>query len=442
MTTQPDRCGSAADDVLSTFDVLAPGLREVYLDLHAHPELSGQEERTAGVVAERLRTAGLDVTARVGGQGVVGVLRNGPGAVVMVRADLDGLPVAEETGLPYASTVRAVDPAGRTVPVMHACGHDMHVTCLLGATLLMAQNRSRWAGTLVVVFQPAEESGTGARAMVADGLVDLVPRPDVVLGQHVAPHPAGLLLHRQGPVLAAADTISVTLHGRGGHASAPELLVDPIVMAAATILRLQTVVAREVPPQQAAVVTVGQVHAGTRGNVLPDDATIVIDVRSFDPETRERVLASIHRVVTAEAEASGAPRPPTIAVLESLPPTVNDPDATARVVAAFGSHPDTAALHEPEASMGSEDFGHFGTAFGAPSVFWFFGGGDPERYARADREGRLAEDVPSNHSPRYAPVIDPTLRTGVAAVVVAAMAWLSAERGPNVADDHDQMEET
>jgi amidohydrolase len=432
---------SAADDVLSAFDRLAPELREGYVDLHAHPELSGQEERTAGVVAEHLRAAGLEVTTGVGGHGVVGVMRKGAGPVVMVRADMDGLPVREETRLPYASVERAVGVNGETVPVMHACGHDMHVTCLLGATRLLAERCSRWAGTLVVVFQPAEESGEGARAMVEGGLFDLVPAPDVVLGQHVAPHPAGLLLHRQGPVLAAADTIAVTLHGRGGHASAPELVVDPVVMAASTILRLHTLVAREVAPQQAAVVTVGQVHAGTRGNVLPDDATMVIDVRTFDPATRERLLAAITRVVRAEADASGAPRPPTITVVESLPATVNDPEATARVVAAFASHRSTATLHEPPASMGSEDFGHFGAASGAPSVFWFFGGGDPEAYARAERDGRLAEDVPSNHSPRYAPVIDPTLRTGVAALVVAATAWLAAEPERTVADAATHLED-
>jgi amidohydrolase len=427
MTTGLGHVDSAADEVLSAFELLAPTLRELYVDLHAHPELSGQEERTAGVVVEHLRAAGLEVTTGVGGHGVVGVLRNGVGPVVMVRADMDGLPVREETGLPYASLESAVGADGDSVPVMHACGHDMHVTCLLGATRLMAERCSRWAGTVVVVFQPAEESGEGARAMVDGGLFDLVPAPDIVLGQHVAPHPAGLLLHRQGPVLAAADTIAVTLHGRGGHASAPELAVDPIVMAASTILRLQTLVSREVAPQQAAVVTVGQVHAGTRGNVLPDDATMVIDVRTFDPATREGLLGAITRIVRAEAAASGAPRPPTITVLESLPPTINDPEATARVVAAFASHASTAALQEPPASMGSEDFGHFGAASGAPSVFWFFGGGDPEAYASAERDGRLAEDIPSNHSPRYAPVIDPTLRTGVAAVVVAALAWLAAD---------------
>jgi hippurate hydrolase len=432
---------STADDVLSGLDLLVPELRGVYVDLHAHPELSGQERRTAGVVAGQLRAAGLEVTTGVGGHGVVGVLRNGVGPVVMVRADMDGLPVREETGLPYASVERAVGVDGETVPVMHACGHDMHVTCLLGATRLMADRCSRWSGTLVVVFQPAEESGEGARAMVEDGLFDLVPAPDVVLGQHAAPHPAGLLLHREGSVLAAADTIEVTLHGRGGHASAPELVVDPIVMVAATILRLQTLVAREVAPQQAAVVTVGQVHAGTRGNVLPDDATMVIDVRTFDPATRERLLASIIRVVRAEADASGAPRPPTITVVESLPPTVNDPEATARVVAAFAAYPATSTLHEPPASMGSEDFGHLGEACGAPSVFWFFGGGDPEHYARAERDGRLAEDVPSNHSPRYAPVIEPTLRTGVAAVVVAATAWLTTDPERTATDAATHLED-
>lgn len=412
-------------DLLTGLEATLPELEEVYVDLHAHPELSMQEVRTAGIVADRLDRWGYDVTTGVGGTGVVGTLVNGDGPVVMMRADMDALPVLEATGLDYASTQTALDSQGRSVPVMHACGHDMHVTCLLGAAQLFAGNAAGWRGTLVLVFQPAEETGTGARAMIEDGLFEQVPHPDIVLGQHLAPHPAGLMIHRSGPILAAADTVAVSLFGRGAHASAPELGVDPIVLAASVITRLQTIVSREVKPDQPAVVTVGAISAGNRGNVIPDCAELLIDVRTFSPQVRRDVLAAIRRIVDAEATASGAPRPPEVKNVESLPPTVNDPAATAQAVSAFGQHFGPDRLLELDPSLGSEDFGLFGRECGSPSVFWFLGGGDPERYARAEQEGRLAEDIPSNHSPRYAPVIEPTLSAGVCALVVAGSVWLA-----------------
>lgn len=420
---------TGTDPILGGLPALLPTLEHCYVDLHAHPELSSQEIRTAGIVAASLSRHGYRTLTGVGGTGVVGVLGNGPGPVVMLRADMDALPVREETGLDYASTVTVPDARGALVPVMHACGHDMHVTCLLGAAELLATSRNAWKGTVIVVFQPAEETGVGAQAMVDDGLFERVPLPEIVLGQHVAPQPAGLLLHRAGPILAAADTLEVTLHGRGAHASAPELGVDPILLAASVITRLHTIVSREVKPGEPAVLTIGSMSAGTRPNIIPDDARLSVDIRSFSPQTRATVLAAVERIVAAEAAAAGAPRPPDIRTVESLPTTVNDHDATARVVAAFGARFGADALLELPASLGSEDFGVFGRAAGVPSVFWFFGGGDAARYARAEQDGRLAEDVPSNHSPLYAPVVHPTLATGVSALVVAALDRLTPRDG-------------
>ena len=294
-------------------------LAQVYRDLHAHPELGFQEIRTAGVVADRLRSLGYETTSGVGRTGVVGLLRNGADGTALLRADMDALPLLEQTGLPYASTARGVDADGHDEPVMHACGHDMHVTCLLGAAEVLAKDRASWSGMLLVVFQPAEELGAGAEAMVDDGLFERFPRPDVVLGQHVAPFPAGMLALRSGVAFAASDSLRVRLFGRGGHGSRPEASVDPIVLAAATILRLQTIVSREIAGVEAAVVTVGAVHAGTAGNVIPDTAELLLSIRTFDKGVRSRVLAAVERIVTAEAAASGAPRQPEIIRVHGFP---------------------------------------------------------------------------------------------------------------------------
>ena len=412
-----------------------PGLRALYEDLHAHPELSFQEFRTASIAADRLRKQGWEVTEGVGGTGVVGVLANGEGPVVLLRADMDALPVKEQTGLPYASEATGIDGEGREVPVMHACGHDMHVTCLLGATAQLAATLEDWRGTVVAVFQPAEEVG-GAPAMIEDGFADRFPRPEVCLGQHVGPAPVGLVGTRTGPVMAASDSLKVTLHGKGGHGSAPEATVDPIVLAAAVVLRLQTVVSREVGAVQTAVVTVGSIHSGTKENIIPETAELLINIRSTTATVRERVLAAVERIVRAEAVASGAPKEPEITPLNSFPATVNDPAATLAVQGAL-----TAALGEgrvftlPHILMGSEDFGVFGTALGVPSVFWHFGGADPALFRDLDPgtmlDDGLPDSVPSNHSPQFAPVPEPTVEVGVASLLAAAAHWL---RG--AAEDH------
>ena len=391
-------------------------LEELYKDVHRHPELSMQEQRTAGLAAERLSAAGFEVTAGVGGTGVVGLLRNGEGPTVMLRADMDALPVAEQTGLEYASMVDGV---------MHACGHDMHVAWLVGATAELAATRGDWHGTLLAVFQPAEETAAGAQAMIDDGLFDRFPKPDVILGQHVMPAPAGSIGVRAGVVTSAADSFEIRMFGRGAHGSMPEASVDPVVMAAATVLRLQTIVAREVAPARSAVVTVGVLQAGTKENVIPDEATIKLNVRTFDEDVRTHVLDAIKRIVNAEAQASGAPEPPEITALDRYQLVRNDPAATDRVRAAFREHFGEERVVEISPISASEDFGSFGSQWQAPSIFWTAGGTDPDTYRRAKHTGRLAE-LPTNHNPRFAPVIHPTLETGVETLVAAVSAWLAA----------------
>ncbi len=416
---------TASNPVLRNLSALLPDLEALYKDVHAHPELSMQETRTAGIAAGRLRDAGFEVTTGVGNTGVVGVLRNGDGPTVMLRADMDALPVEEATGVPYASKVQAVDPEGKTVPVMHACGHDMHVTWLAGATALMAQARDAWHGTLMAVFQPAEETAAGAQAMIDDGLFKRFPKPDVVLGQHVMVGPAGALGGRTGAITSAADSLQIRLFGRGAHGSMPQASIDPVVMAAAVVLRLQTIVSREVAAAESAVVTVGALQAGTKENVIPDEAIIKLNVRTFDEGVRKRVLAAIERIVNAEAEASGAPRKPQITPLDRYPLAVNDAAASKRVAEAFREHFSPERVHETGPASASEDFGSFGAEWGVPSVFWFVGGTDPDVYAKAKAANRINE-LPTNHNPRFLPVIHPTLETGVEALVVAARAWLAA----------------
>lgn len=411
--------------VLANLGGLLADLESVYKDIHAHPELSMQEKRTAGIAADHLRAAGYEVTPGVGKTGVVGLLRNGEGPAVMLRADMDALPVLEATGLPYASKVTATDSSGKTVPVMHACGHDMHVTWLIGATTLFAKTRDAWKGTLMPVFQPAEETAAGAQAMIDDGLFKRFPKPDVVLGQHVMVGSSGVISSRPGVVTSAGDSLQIRMFGRGAHGSMPEASIDPVVMSAATVMRLQTIVSREVGANEAAVVTIGALQAGTKENVIPDEAMIKLNVRTYDEGVRKRVLAAIERIVNAEAAASGAPKKPEITPLDRYPLVKNDPEATKRVGDAFRSHFPAGRVQETKPTTASEDFGSFGAEWGAPSVFWFVGGTDPDVYAKAKKDGKLG-DIPTNHNPRFAPVIHPTLEAGVEALVVASQTWLSA----------------
>lgn len=416
---------SSPDPALRNLGALLPELANLYKDVHSHPELSMQETRTAKLAADRLTSAGFEVTSGVGKTGVVGLLRNGEGPTVMLRADMDALPVQEATGLPYASNATATDRDGNTVPVSHMCGHDMHVTWLAGAAKLMADAKSSWRGTLLAVFQPAEETAEGAQAMIDDGLFKRFPKPDVIFGQHVMVGPAGTVAGRAGAITSAADSLQIRLFGRGAHGSMPQASIDPVVMAASTVLRLQTIVSREVAAAEAAVLTVGVLQAGTKENVIPDEAIIKLNVRTFDAGVRTRVMAAIERIANAEAAASGAPRPPEITTLDHYPLNVNNQEATSRVVDAFRGHFGAERVRATGPAPASEDFGSFGAEWHVPSVFWFVGGTDPDIYAKAKVANRLNE-LPVNHSPKFAPVLHPTLETGVEALVVAARAWLPA----------------
>jgi amidohydrolase len=416
---------SSRDPALRNLAQLLPELEALYKDVHSHPELSMQEQRTSALAADRLRAAGYEVTTGIGKTGVVGLLRNGDGPVVMLRADMDALPVEEATGLPYASKATMKDREGATVPVSHMCGHDLHVTWLAGATALLAQARDTWRGTIMAVFQPGEETAEGAQAMIDDGLFTRFAKPDVVLGQHVMVGPAGTVAGRAGAITSAADSLQIRMFGRGAHGSMPQASIDPVVMAAATVMRLQTIVSRELAAAEAAVVTVGALQAGTKENVIPEEAIIKLNVRTFDAGVRTRVLAAIERIVNAEAAASGAPRKPEITTLDSYPLNVNDRDASKRVVDAFRAHFGAERVRATGPAPASEDFGSFGTRWKSPSVFWFVGGTDPETYAKAKAANRLNE-LPVNHSPKFAPVLHPTLQTGVETLVVAARAWLPA----------------
>jgi hippurate hydrolase len=411
-------------DVLAGLTEVRGWQEDLYRDLHEHPELSHQERRTAAAVAQRLREFGYEVHEGIGGTGVVGVLANGDRPRVLLRADMDALPVAEATGLPYASTFTARDESDAEVPVMHACGHDVHMACLLGAARLLADGTKHWSGTVVALFQPAEELGDGARRMVDDGLDRVVGTPDVALAQHVLAFPSGQLGTRPGPFLSAADSMRITVYGRGAHGSMPQAAVDPVVLAAMIVIRLQTIVSRELPPGEFAVLTVGSVQAGTKSNVIPDRAVIELNIRTYSTDTRETILAAIRRIVTAECEASDSPRAPEFELYDHFPLTDNDPAATDRVAGAFGEFfGDRASTLDRQTA--SEDFSDIPVALGVPYTYWGIGGTDPDTYRAAEQAGRIAQDVPVNHAAGFAPVVQPTLDVGTQAIVVAALAWLA-----------------
>jgi hippurate hydrolase len=385
-----------------------------------------RETRTAKVAADWIERFGYEVSRNIGKTGVVGVLRNGAGPTVMLRADMDALPMTEATGLPYASTVKATDDDGATVGVFHGCGHDMHVTWLMGAARVLSEHRDQWHGTVLVVFQPGEEVGRGAESMMNDKMAERFPKPDVIFGQHVMVGAAGTVGHRSGTILSAGDSLQVKLFGRGSHGSQPQTSIDPVIMAAATTLRLQTIVSREISPLESAVLTVGALQAGTKENIIPDDATIKLNVRTYDEDVRKHVLSAIERICRAEAEASNAPKPPEFTTLSSYPLTSNDPACSERVAKAFRAQFGERAFETQPASA-SEDFSIFGRRWGAPYVFWIVGGTDPAAYAEAKRT-KTVNALPSNHSPKFAPVLHPTLQTGLEAMLTAAAAWLGVPR--------------
>ena len=406
----------------------------LYTDLHRNPELSLMEERTAGVIARELRAVGAEVTTGFGGgYGVVGVMRNGPGPVVLLRADLDGLPVQEETGLSYASTRRTKNLAGQEVPVMHACGHDVHMTCLVGAARALAALKERWSGTLVLVGQPAEETGVGARVMLAAGLYRSFPKPDFAIALHdSATLPAGTVGVIEGFAMANVDSVDITVRGIGGHGAYPHTTRDPVVLAARIVLALQTIVSRENRPIDPVVITVGSIHGGTKHNIIPDEVKLQLTVRSYADDVRARTLEAIRRVCRGEAIASGLPedRMPLVTVSETeyTPATFNDPALTRRLRGTFERWLGAANVKSIDAEMGGEDFGRFGrTTERVPISLFRVGAVAPEAVAESTRTGR---PLPSLHSSKFAPVPEPTLKTGVTALTAAALELLGAQGSP------------
>lgn len=414
---------ASAQEVLTGLDDARDDLESFYRDLHEHPELSHQETETAAKVADRLRSAGYDVTTDVGGTGVVGILQNGKGPRLLLRADMDALPVKEATGLDYASSVTTKSADGDTVPVMHACGHDVHVSCLATAAALLAAKKDQWSGTLITVFQPAEEVGDGARTMLDDSLRDVIGKVDVALAQHVLPMPAGVVGTRVGPVLSAANSMRVTVHGRGAHGSMPQAAIDPVVLASMIVIRLQTIVSREIAPTEPAVLTVGSIRSGSKSNVIGDSAVIELNVRTYNDDTREHVLDAIRRIVKAECDASDSPKEPEFELYDEFPLTVNDETVTQQLTDAFADFFGADAQELPLQSA-SEDFSDIPSAIGTPYSYWGIGGIDAKTYAKAEQAGRVSSDIPVNHSPTFAPVIQPTLDVGVQTLVVATIAHL------------------
>ena len=414
---------AVAGDPAPRIEEELPGLLKFYTELHAAPELSGRETQTAAKLAAAWRDAGFEVTSGVGGTGVVGVLKNGDGPALMLRCDLDALPVTEATGLPFASTVAVPKEGGGTTGVMHACGHDLHMTAITGAGRYLAAHRDQWAGTLLLIGQPAEETGAGARAMLEDGLFERFPKPDFALALHVDPaSPAGTVSVLPGYALANVDSVDVTFHGRGGHGAQPHTTLDPVVMAAEFILSAQAIVAREIDPRAPAVVTVGSVHAGSKHNIIPGEAQLQLTVRSYTDEVRDRLLQAIERRANGVASAAGAPAP-TVAFSEGTPALYNDDPLTARVRGLFAGALGEDAVRTGEPSMGGEDFARYGRA-GVPILMTRLGSVAPRDLARYEAAG---VSPPSLHSPTYAPAAEPALRTGLTALLAAARGLLPAE---------------
>lgn len=388
----------------------------LYLDLHQHPELSSHETETAAKMAAQLKQLGYEVTTGIGGTGVVGILKNGTGPTVMLRTELDALPVTENTGLSFASTVHAKNETGQDVGVAHACGHDLHMSAWIGTARIMAASRGTWKGTLMLIAQPAEETGAGAKAMIADGLLTKFRKPDYALAIHDdARSAAGLIGFHSGPILTNADAVTIHIYGRGGHGARPEATVDPIVIAARTILALQTIVSREMSPFDPTVITVGSIHGGTKNNVIPDEVVLQLTVRSFTTPVREHLLSAISRITKAEALAAGAPREPLIERIVTAQALVNDPALTKRVSSALVRELGPSKAMDLPPEMVSEDFSEYALA-GVPTMMMRIGAVAPAKIAAADNGG---PPLPSLHSSQFAPELEPTLKSAMVAEVLA-----------------------
>jgi len=389
-----------------------PEIEALYLDLHQHPELSMHEQQTAAKLAERLKALGYQVTTGVGSTGIVAILKNGDGPAVMLRTDMDALPVEEKTGLPYASKVTTTDTGGASVSVMHACGHDVHMSSWYGTAKLMATNRQRWHGTLILIGQPAEETGEGAVAMLRDGLFTRFPKPNYALAIHDDPTlPAGQVGFTTGYAMASSDSVDVTIYGRGGHGAQPQDTVDPIVIGARTVMALQTIVSREIDPRDPAVVTVGVFNGGTKNNIIPDEVQLQLTVRSYKPGVRKHLLASIERIVKGEAMAGGSPKEPLIKVTPAANATYNDPELTQREVGMLKRILGETNVVEIPPKMVFEDFSEY-TLAGVASTMFFVGGVEPAKFAAAAQSGTV---LPGLHSSLWAPDREPTLKTAITA---------------------------
>jgi len=416
LAEQPRSINQAVPEIAA----LEPELESLYRDLHEHPELAFHEQRTAATLADRLKPLGFEVTTQVGGTGLVAILRNGPGPVVMLRTELDALPLEEKTGLPFASKATGLDSEGKVVPVAHSCGHDLHMTGWLGAATIMARRRTKWHGTLMLVGQPAEEIVRGAAAMLAYGLFTRFQKPDFAISMHDEPSlPSGQIGFHPGFFRASSDAVDVTIFGRGGHGGKPQMTVDPVVLAARAILGIQTIVSRETDPLSPAVVTIGSIHGGNAGNVIPDEVRMQMSVRTYDDKVRKRILSSIKRQLDAEAAAADAPSPPSIKVTAGAEAVYNDPELTAHLVEALRQNLGTESVMEMPAKMTSEDFSEYGRA-GVRAVLLHIGAVSPATLASGAR-------VPDLHSPQWFPELEPTLRSLVAAEVVMLMDLLAAQ---------------
>ena len=421
MATSPSNNGSS-EIIKNHMPNLEP-FEHIYKDIHHHPELGKHESRTAGIASEHLQQLGFQVSDKIGGHGIVGVLKNGPGRTVMLRADMDALPILENTGLPYSSTA-CHNEDGKVSPVMHACGHNMHVTSLMAAATLLVEAKSMWSGTLICLFQPNEENGAGAMAMVKDGLYNKIPKPDIILVQHLSNGKNGNVFIRSGRVESAADSFLITIHGKGGHSSRPQSCVDPIVTGCYIIVRLQSIVSRVVAAQDTVVLTCGSFHGGDAHNVIPSSVQFKINIRTYDENVRGRVLEAMRNIIESECQAGGTPRKPVIERTHEYPLTSNDPEIVEELREVFQQHFGEEHVKEMNKLAGSEDFSNLALPHNTPYAIWFVGSTDVNKYDEAAEKGQL-ERIPNVHNDGFSPTVMPTLFLSTKAFSVAALRYLT-----------------
>ncbi|WP_216936793.1 MULTISPECIES: amidohydrolase [unclassified Acinetobacter] len=408
------------NQLIQKIDSLLPKIESLYKDFHQHPELSMQEIRTAKIAAEHLKKINFEVTEHVGVTGVVGIIQNGDGPTVMLRADMDALPMEEKTGLAYASQVRGETLEGVKTSISHMCGHDLHVAWLMGVSEILATNLSNWKGTLMVVFQPGEEIAKGALAMIKD-MENKFPIPDIILGQHVMVGEAGSIGYKAGPILTAGDSLHITFHGKGAHGSMPQNSIDPVMIAAYSAVRLQSIVSREIAPLDSSVLTIGSIQAGTKENIIPDEAVLKLNMRSYKDSVREKMLQSVKRICSCESRASGA-KDPDIKFIDSYPVTNNDYRATQKLAESFVKYFEDRCF-ETEPATASEDFSYFGRIWNVPYVFWFVGSTHKLEWEVAIKNNNV-ESIPANHSSQFKIELEPTIKAGLEAMLVATKTWL------------------